>query len=318
MGYQEQSIIFRLLLFLINGLVIAWSAGTNFFVANACSCKYNVSMNKLPLHKQVQVISALVEGSGINSTVRMTDVSKPTILKLIADLRKVCWEYQDKNLRNLSCTKIQADEIWNFCYAKEKNVPADKKGKFGYGNVWTWVALCADTKLVPCWYVGGRDAKSAHTFMNDLASRLSSRVQLTTDGHKAYLEAVEGAFGSEIDYAMLVKIYGNEPEPQEVRYSPAVCLAVQGTRIIGKPDPAYVSTSFVERQNLTMRMSMRRFTRLTNAHSKKIENLIRSIAIHYMHYNFVRINQTLRCTPAMAAGVTNKLWSIEDMVSLLV
>ena len=244
-----------------------------------------IAMNRLPRPTQVQVISALIEGSSINGTVRMTDVSKPTILKLIADLGKVCWEYQDAHLRNLPCKRIQADEIWNFCYAKEKNVPEDKKGKFGYGNVWTWVAICADTKLVPCWYVGRRDADAALSFMQDLAGRRKHRIQLTTDGHKAYLEAVEGAFGSEIDYAMLVKIYGNDPQPQEVRYSPAVCLTTQAVRIQGNPDPQHVSTRFAERQNLTMRMSMRRFTRLTNAHSKKIENLMFSIAVHYMHYN---------------------------------
>lgn len=195
-------------------------------------------MNRLPLHKQVPVIAALVEGSSINGTVRMTDVSKPTILRLIADLGKACWEYQDKTLRNLPCKRIQADGIWNFCYAKEKNVPKEKKGKFGYGDVWTWVAICADTKLVPCWLVADRSAAAAHAFINDLASRLAHRVQVTTDGHRAYLEAVEGAFGSEIDDAMLVKIYGNESEQQkEVRYSPAVCLAVQHTAIMGKPDP---------------------------------------------------------------------------------
>jgi len=274
-------------------------------------------MNRLPLHKQVQVIAALVEGSSINGTVRMTDVSKPTILKLIADLGKVCWEYQDKTLRNLPCKRIQADEIWNFCYAKEKNVPENKRGKFGYGDVWTWVAICADTKLVPCWLVADRSAAAAHAFIHNLSTRVASRIQLTTDGHRAYLEAVEGAFGAEIDYAMLTKIYGNDPQPQEVRYSPAVCLAIQATTIQGKPDLKHVSTSFAERQNLTMRMSMRRFTRLTNAHSKKIENLIHSVAIHYMHYNFVRINEALRCTPAMAAGVAKRVWSIEDMINLL-
>jgi len=272
-------------------------------------------MNKLPHQKQAQVIAALVEGASINGTCRMTGVAKHTILKLIADLGKVCWEYQDKALRNLSCTKIQADEIWNFCYAKEKNVPKNKRGKFGYGDVWTWVALDPDTKLVPCWYVGGRDAASAKAFMEDLASRLSNRVQLTTDGYKAYLRAVEGAFGADIDYSQLVKIYGENKG--EGKYSPGECCGAIPTPVTGNPDPRHINTSHVERQNLTMRMCMRRFTRLTNAHSKKIENLMYSISIHYFYYNFVRINQAIRCTPAVKAGVTEHVWSIEEMVSLL-
>lgn len=272
-------------------------------------------MNKLPHQKQVQVIAALVEGASINATVRITGVSKPTILKLIADLGKVCGEYQDKHLRNLTCKRIEADEVWNFCYAKEKNVPKAKQGKFGYGDVWTWVAIDPETKLVPCWYVGRRDAAAAKVFMEDLAGRLSNRIQLTTDGHRAYLSAVEDAFGAGIDYGQLVKLYGESLG--EGKYSPGECCGALPTTITGNPDPRRISTSIVERQNLTLRMCQRRFTRLTNAHSKKIENLMYSIAIHYMYYNFVRINQTIRCTPAMKAKVTDHVWSLEEVLSLL-
>lgn len=274
-------------------------------------------MNRLSKNRQSQVISALVEGNSIRATVRMTDVSKPTILKLLADVGKVCQTYHDETVRNLSCKRIQCDEIWSFCYAKDKNVPKAKQGKFGYGSVWTWTAICADTKLVPSWLVAERNLTAATAFMKDLATRLKHRVQLTTDGHKAYLEAIEGAFGSEVDYSMLVKIYGNEPQPQDVRYSPAVCLAVQSTAIQGKPDPRYASTSFAERQNLTMRMSMRRFTRLTNAFSKKVDNLEHSVALYFMYYNFCRIHQSLRVTPAMAAGIAKRPWEIDDLLSLV-
>jgi len=247
----------------------------------------------------------------------MTGVAKGTVLRLLADVGRVCGEYQDKTLRNLPCKRIQCDEIWSFCYAKEKNVPKKKQGKFGYGNVWTWTAICADTKLVPSWLVAERNLTAATAFIQDLASRLTHRVQITTDGFRPYLEAVEGAFGSEVDYSMLVKIYGNDPTPQEVRYSPAVCLATQGVRIQGKPDPKYASTSFAERQNLTMRMSMRRFTRLTNAFSKKVQNLEAAVALHFMYYNFCRIHQSLRVTPAMEAGVAKRPWSVDDIVGLL-
>src|SRR3990167_5283599 len=274
-------------------------------------------MNRLDRRRQTQVISALVEGNSIRATVRMTDVSKPTILKLLADVGKACQTYHDQTVRNLSCKRIQCDEIWSFCYAKDKNMPKAKQGKFGYGSVWPWTAICADTKLVPNWLVAPRNLTAAQAFMGDLASRLKHRIQITTDGNRVYLEAIEGAFGSEVDYSMLVKIYGNEPQPQDVRYSPAVCLAAQGVRIQGNPNPKHVSTSFAERQNLTMRMSMRRFTRLTNAFSKKVENLQHSVALHFMHYNFCRIHQTLRVTPAMAAGVARRVWEIDDLVNLL-
>jgi len=274
-------------------------------------------MNKLNMDKRTQIIASLVEGNSIRATCRMTGVAKGTVLKLLADVGKACSEYQDKVLRNLPCKKIQCDEIWSFCYAKEKNVPDDKKGQFGYGDVYTWTALCADTKLVPSWFIGKRDAQSAIVFMKDLASRLKERVQLTTDGHRAYLEAVERAFGADVDYSQLVKLYGNLREEKEVRYSPPICNGTIKTRVNGNPDPTKVSTSHVERQNLTMRMSMRRFTRLTNAFSKKIENLGHAVALHFMYYNFCRIHQTLRVTPAMAAGVTDHVWELTDIVGLI-
>lgn len=274
-----------------------------------------VSMNKLDNTRRAQVISSLVEGNSIRATVRMTGVAKNTIAKLLEDVGVVCAEYQNEALRNLPCKRIQCDEIWSFCYAKEKHVSPENKGVLGYGDVWTWVSMCADTKLVPCWLVGRRDAHTAMEFIQDLSSRLAHRVQLTTDGYKLYLNAVEEAFGCDIDYAMLVKIY--ESEQSEARYSPAECIRTQDVIISGNPDRKHISTSYIERQNLTMRMSMRRFTRLTNAFSKKVENHAHAIALHYMYYNFVRIHQTLRCTPAMAAGVTKRLWSIDDIVSLL-
>ena len=274
-----------------------------------------VNMNKLNNKRRAQVIASLVEGNSIRATVRMIGVAKNTIVKLLAEIGAACAEYQDKAFQNLTCKRLQCDEIWSFVGAKAKNVPAEKQGEFGFGDVWTWVAIDADTKLVPCWHVGRRDAQAAYEFITDLAGRLANRVQLSTDGYKPYLEAVEAAFGCEIDYAMLVKIYGKPQE--EIRYSPAECLAAEKRIISGEPRKEHVSTSYVERQNLTMRMSMRRFTRLTNGFSKKIENHIHAISLHYMYYNFVRIHKTLRCTPAMEAGVTNRLWSIEDIVSLL-
>lgn len=269
-------------------------------------------MNKLPKTKQIQIVAAMVEGVGINAISRLTGVSKNTVLKLLSDLGAACAEYQDNAFQNLKLRRIQCDEIWSFCHAKAKNVPVEKLGQFGYGDVWTWVAIDADTKLVPCWHVGKRNGLAAYEFISDLRTRLITRVQLTTDGHHPYLEAVEAAFGCEIDYAMLIKIYG---KPQtEIRYSPAEYITAEQKIISGNPNPAHISTSFVERQNLTMRMSMRRFTRLTNGFSKKVENHIHAISLHYMYYNFVRIHKTLRCTPAMAANVTTTLWSIEDML----
>lgn len=246
----------------------------------------------------------------------MVGVSKDTVAKLLVDVGTVCAEYQDKTLRDLSCRRLECDEIWSFCYAKQKNVSPEHQGILGYGDVWTFLAIDADTKLIPCWMVGRRDAQTANEFMLDLASRLKHRVMLTTDGLKAYLEAVEGAFGCDIDYAMLVKIYGTDPQ-DETRYSPSKCIGCESKVITGDPFPPMISTSYIERANLTMRMNMRRFTRLTNAFSKKLENHMHAIALNNMYYNFVRVHQTLRCTPAMEAGVSKKLWSIEDIVALL-
>jgi IS1 family transposase len=274
-------------------------------------------MNVLTAERRAQAIAALVEGNSIRSVARMTAVARNTISSLLLAVGAACAEYQDKALRSLPCKRIQCDEIWSFCYAKDKNLPEDKRNAFGYGSVWTWTALDADTKLVCSWMVGNRDALAARMFIQDLASRLANRVQLTTDGHSAYLEAVDEAFGVDIDYAMLIKLYGNEPMPEETRYSPAVCTGTKVKTITGAPSRKHVSTSYVERQNLTMRMHMRRFTTLTNAFSKRLENHVAAISLHFMYYNFVRIHQTLRITPAMAAGITDRVWDIADIVKLL-
>lgn len=273
-------------------------------------------MNKLDTADRVRVIAALVEGNSIRATVRMTGVAKNTIVKLLADLGAACEAYHDQHVRNINAKRIQCDEIWSFVYAKQKNVPADKRGEFGVGDVWTWTALEADTKLIVGYMVGLRDVGYATEFMKDVASRLANRVQLTTDGHKAYMQAVEGAFGFDVDYAQLVKLYGPETGGQG-RYSPPVCIGTRHSLVYGAPDRNHVSTSYVERQNLTMRMSMRRFTRLTNAFSKKVENHAHMVALHFMHYNFCRVHQTLRVTPAMAAGLADHVWEIEELVSLI-
>ncbi len=272
-------------------------------------------MNKLASEKQAQVLMALVEGNSIRATVRMTGVAKNTIVKLLRDVGRACADYQDKVFKNLPCKHIQCDEIWAFCYAKEKNVPDDKKGQFGFGDVWTFTAICADTKLVPAWFLGNRDLESATIFLKDLASRLANRIQLTTDGHKMYLDAVERAFGVDVDFSQLVKIYGQSIEGQK-RYSPPVCIGAVKQKINGNPRHEKVSTSYVERQNLTMRMNMRRFTRLTNAFSKKVENLAYALALHFMYYNFCRIHQTLRVTPAMEAKITDHVWCVEELLGL--
>jgi IS1 family transposase len=274
-------------------------------------------MNKLDTAKRTQIISALVEGCSIRATVRMTGASKNTIAKLLVELGTACSEYMDKTLVNLPCKLIQVDELWSFVGCKQKQSTAKKLEQGHCGDVWTWVAIDADTKLIPCFMIGQRDPIAARAFMEDLAPRLANRVQLTSDGHKPYLKAVDAAFGSDIDYAMLIKIYGEIDSQGQRRYSPATCIGCEPRTITGRPDPEKISTSYIERQNLTVRMHNRRFTRLTNAFSKKVENHLASLAIHYMHYNFVRIHQTLRVTPAMAAGVTDRLWSIEDLVALL-
>ena len=276
-----------------------------------------VSMNRLSPAKRSAIIAALVEGNSINGTSRMTGAAKNTILKLLADIGQACVEYQDKHVRKLTSRRVQCDEIWSFCHSKAKNVPDDKKGQFGYGDVWTWTAIDADSKLCISWCIGGRDSYTGMAFMQDVARRLSQRVQLTTDGHGVYLDAVERAFGGNIDYAMLIKIYGEAPEDDSKRYSPASCYGAEPRPVTGKPDPKYISTSYVERQNLTMRMSMRRFTRLTNAFSKKVENLGHAVALHFVYYNFCRKHMTLGMTPAMAAGLSDHEWSIEELVGLL-
>jgi IS1 family transposase len=269
-------------------------------------------MNKLPKDKRTQIISALVEGNSLRATARMCDVAFNTVLKLLPEIGSACADYQDRALRNLKCKRVQCDEIWSFCYAKQKNIPADKQGQFGYGDIWTWVAIDADTKLVPSFMVGNRDLQTARIFIDDLKSRLANRIQLTTDGLRIYMEAVEGAFGPDVDYAMLVKLY--ESSQEETRYSPAECVSCERKAITGKPDPKHISTSYAERQNLTMRMQMRRFTRLTNGFSKKVENHAYHVALHYMHYNFCRIHTTLRVTPAMEAGIADHVWTIEEML----
>jgi IS1 family transposase len=275
-------------------------------------------MNVLTAAKQFQVVAALVEGNSVNSTSRMTGVCKQAILALLKDLGCVCAEYHNRTVRNVKAKRVEVDEIWQFCYAKEKNVPLDKKGKFGYGDVWTTTGIDADSKLIISYLVARRDARSAKMFMEDLASRITSRIQLTTDGHKVYVNAVESVFGSEIDYAMLVKVYGAPlQEDSNTRYSPATCIDCKAAVITGEPDPYKICTSYVERQNLTMRMSMRRFTRLTNGFSKKVENQGHAVALHFMYYNFCRIHKTLRVTPAMQAGLADHPWTIEELCGLL-
>jgi IS1 family transposase len=277
-------------------------------------------MNRLPLERRAQLIGLLAEGNSLRAASRLADVSINTVTKLLLDIGAACEEYQDKALKNLKCRRIQCDEIWAFVYAKSKNVPEAHKGEFGYGDVWTWTALDADTKLVPSWAVGRRDGFTASAFIRDLADRLATRVQLTTDGHKVYLEAVEGAFGNAIDYAMLVKTYEGDSSkhtPAERRYSPAVCTGEFKQRVTGDPDPDYISTSYVERQNLSMRMGMRRFTRLTNAFSKKVDNHKAAVALYFMHYNFARIHKTLRVTPAMEAGVSDHVWGLDEIARLV-
>ncbi len=272
-------------------------------------------MNKLPIAKRAQILGLLVEGTSLRATSRLADCSINTVTKLLVDIGTACTEYQDRTLRNLTCKRVQVDEIWSFVYAKDKNVASAKAAPDKAGDVWTWTAIDADTKLVASWMIGSRGYITARAFIDDLAERMANRIQLTSDGHKAYLQAVEESFGGAIDYAQLIKVYGAAPE-SEKRYSAAECIGTELKTVSGNPDPSHISTSFVERQNLTMRMLMRRFTRLTNAFSKKIENHGHAVALHFMYYNFGRIHKTLRITPAMAAGVTDRVWAIQEIAGL--
>jgi IS1 family transposase len=276
--------------------------------------RYAVYMNRLPIAKRAQIIQMLVEGASLRATSRMADVSINTVTKLLVDVADAAHAYHDQAVRNVRCRRVQADEIWCFVGAKQKNASPSQKSD-GWGDVWTWTAIDADTKLCVGYLVGGRDGWWAREFMQDVASRIRGRVQLTTDAHKAYLEAVENAFGGDIDFATLQKIYGASDEPEK-RYSPAKCIGCEMKTVIGDPDPKHVSTSFVERQNLTMRMSMRRFTRLTNGFSKKLENHAAAVALHFIHYNFARIHKTLRITPAMAARISDHVWSYEEIAAM--
>ena len=274
-------------------------------------------MNKLPLAKRIQILNMLVEGSSLRSISRVVDVSINTVTKLMVDAGHVCDDFHDEKVRGVKASKVQCDEIWAFCAAKQKNAATKKASVEGAGDVWTWTAIEGNSKLIVSWLAGGRDGEYAKAFMDDVASRLANRVQMTTNGHKAYLEAVEGAFGADIDYAQLIKMFGATPDSSKGRYSPAECTGIKKVPVEGKRDPKHISTSYVERQNLTMRMSMRRFTRLTNAFSKKLENHCHALALYFVFYNWIRIHKTLRVTPAMAAGLTDHVWSWEDIIALI-
>src|ERR1700686_3214566 len=273
-------------------------------------------MNQLNTAKRVQIMAALVEGNSINATCRMLGVGKHTVLRLLEDAGCACAAFHDANVRNLRVNRAQCDEVWSFIYAKQKNVTAEQMEE-GAGDCWTWTCIDADSKLIISYMLGDRGASTAQAFMQDVASRISNRIQLTTDGYRVYAEAVENSFGSEIDYAMLVKIYGASNDSPESRYSPATCIGCRTGVLSGMPDPKYISTSYVERQNLSMRMGMRRFTRLTNGFSKKVEAHEHVLAIYFMHYNFARIHSSLKVTPAMEAKVTDRLWSMDDIVALV-
>ena len=271
-------------------------------------------MNKLPTQKRIQILHMLCEGSSMRSISRVVGVSINTVSKLLEDAGEACEAFHNETVRNVKAERVQCDEIWSFCYSKQKNVPNGKEGQAG--NLWTWTAIESKSKMILSWFVGGRDSDTALDFIADLKGRLANRVQLTTDDHKAYLEAIEGAFGDDIDYAMMVKLYGNVDEGQK-RYSPAECVGIRKTKISGKPNLSHISTSHVERQNLTMRMSMRRFTRLTNGFSKNVENHCYALALYFVWYNFVRIHKTLKMSPAMASGVSDTLWSMEDLIQMI-
>jgi IS1 family transposase len=279
-------------------------------------------MNKLPLEKRVQILTMLVEGSSLRSVSRVCSVSINTVTKLLVDAGTVCAAFHDRNVRKVTPKHVQCDEIWSFCYAKAKALPTAKAKPEGAGNVWTFTAIDAHSKLIVSWLVGARDGETAYYFMDDLRERLASRVQLTTDGLRAYIDAVGGTFGSErIDYGMLVKLYGHTVDgprgSAERRYSPPECIGTRKTQVFGTPDEAKVSTSYVERQNLTMRMAMRRFTRLTNAFSKKFENHCHSLALYFVFYNWIRKHKTLGTTPAVAAGLTPTALTMADVVAMI-
>jgi IS1 family transposase len=274
-------------------------------------------MNRLPLADRVRILSALVEGNSVRGTCRMTGAAKGTVLRLLEDVGDACSAYMDEVMRDLPCRRLQLDEMWSFCHAKEKNVPVERRGEDGVGDVWTWIAIDADTKLVPTFLLGKRDTYSCNEFVRDLAQRLGpQRVQITTDGFGAYKPAIAREFFGRVDFAQVVKEFGLDPAEPEKRYSPSVVTGLTKTVIAGNPDPKHMNTSYVERQNLTLRMSSRRFTRLTNAFSKKAENLARALALHFMHYNFCRTHMTIRTTPAMAAGLTDRLWTLHDLARL--
>jgi IS1 family transposase len=277
--------------------------------------KHNTAMNRLSLEERAKIIGCLVEGNSVRSTARITNTDKKTVLRLLADVGAACKRYHDERVFMIETKRVQCDEIWSFCYAKEKNIPADMAGVFGIGDVWTWTAIDADTKLMIGYRVDRRDETAARHFMEDLYKRLATRVQLTTDGLRVYLTSVPQTFGRDIDYGMLRKIYSN-PKAGEGRYSPGECCGIQRRKLIGKPIERAISTSYVERQNLSTRMGMRRFTRLTNAFSKKVENHMHAISLYFLHYNFARIHQTLRVTPAMEAGLSNHVWSLEEIAAL--
>ncbi len=273
-------------------------------------------MNTIPIEKRVQILNLLVEGNSMRSIERIVGCSINTVTKLLCDVGAACAKYHDENVRGLQSKLVECDEIWSFCYAKQKNVAAAKAAPEGAGDVWTWTAIDADSKLIISYLLGGRDAEYALEFTDDLRSRVDSRVQLTTDGYKVYLKAMEESFGDDVDYAQLVKMFGNAPGSTAGRYSPAECTGIKKVCISGNPEYNKVSTSYVERQNLTMRMHMRRFTRLTNGFGKKLENQLHAVSLHFMYYNFARIHKTLRVTPAMQAGLSDHVWSIEEIARL--
>jgi IS1 family transposase len=278
-------------------------------------------MNRLSTEQRARIIGALVEGNSIRATCRMTGAAKNTVTKLLVDVGQAAAEFQDRTLRDLPCEVVEVDEIWAYCYAKNKNVPEQFKGTPGYGDVWTFTAICADTKLIPTWLVGERTADDADVFLRDLADRMANRIQLSTDGHRMYLSTVGPAFRQKVDYAQLQKIYATDPRAERGKYSPAVCVGTKQHVLKGDPDPDRISTSYVERQNLTMRMGMRRFTRLTNGFSKKVENLAQAVSLHFLYYNFARPHASLKDsyprTPAMAAGVADRVWTLEEIAGLL-